>query len=295
MTDILVYPVPARRWSDQAAFGIVIGGLVATAALLVLSPQIFITINPGYRGVLWSRFDGGTQNFVYGEGTQVIFPWDVMYLYDVRVLEMSAPTTVITNDDLEISVFVSTRFRPRIDRLPELQRRYGPDYARKIVYQEVAAAVQTAFATQNYQTIIAPANYERTTQLALAIAREHLAREPVAIESVRINRIVLPPELRKAVQDKLREQQIAELYLYRIVQAQREAERKIYEARGIRDFNTIVADSLNDQFLNWQGIQATIELAKSPNAKLVVIGRTDTGLPLLFDPQPPQLTPGARP
>ena len=62
-----------------------------------------------------------------------------------------------------------------------------------------------------------------------------------------------------------------------------EAERKRIEARGIADFQKIVTEGISDKFLAWKGIEATLEVSKSPNAKVIVIGSGKNGLPLIFD------------
>jgi regulator of protease activity HflC (stomatin/prohibitin superfamily) len=62
-----------------------------------------------------------------------------------------------------------------------------------------------------------------------------------------------------------------------------EAERKRIEARGIADFQKIVTDGISDKLLAWKGIEATLEVAKSPNAKVVMIGNGKNGLPIIFD------------
>ena len=63
---------------------------------------------------------------------------------------------------------------------------------------------------------------------------------------------------------------------------QQEAERKRIEAQGIADFQRIVAQGISPQLLEWKGIEATEKLAASPNSKIVVVGNTKTGLPLVF-------------
>ena len=63
---------------------------------------------------------------------------------------------------------------------------------------------------------------------------------------------------------------------------QQEAERKRIEAQGITDFQKIVSQGLNTQLLEWKGIEATEKLANSPNAKIVVIGNSKNGLPLIL-------------
>src|SRR5208283_5311105 len=54
------------------------------------------------------------------------------------------------------------------------------------------------------------------------------------------------------------------------------------EAAGVRDFQQIVAQGISAQLLEWKGIEATENLAKSPNAKIVVIGGGKNGLPLIL-------------
>ena len=57
---------------------------------------------------------------------------------------------------------------------------------------------------------------------------------------------------------------------------------KDFEAEGIKDFQNIVSQGISDKLLQWKGIEATVELSKSPNSKIVVVGNPTTGLPLLF-------------
>jgi prohibitin 1 len=51
---------------------------------------------------------------------------------------------------------------------------------------------------------------------------------------------------------------------------------------GIRDFQNIVSQSISDDLLQWKGIEATTVLANSNNAKVVVIGSGENGLPLIL-------------
>jgi regulator of protease activity HflC (stomatin/prohibitin superfamily) len=289
MSDALRWEVglpPDEPWVDRHAIGLVFSGLLAIVVFSVLAPRMFFAIGPGERGVRWSRFNGGSTNEVFHEGVAVIPPWDRLYIYDARVQELSTPITVLTAAQLEIVLQVSIRYHPRIDRLPDLHRRFGPDYARKLVYQEVAAAAQRVLGDQPFEQAIAPPAFARTMQQILESTKAQLAREPVQIDAVRISRITLPPEIAQAINDKLREQQMVELYVYRVAEAKQEAERKSFEAEGIRRFNEIVAAGLSDRYLQWRGIEATVELAKSPNSKIVVIGKSSNGLPVIFDSVP---------
>jgi regulator of protease activity HflC (stomatin/prohibitin superfamily) len=80
----------------------------------------------------------------------------------------------------------------------------------------------------------------------------------------------------------LQQEQESLEYEFRIEKEQKEAERKRIEAEGIRDFQEIVSSGISDELLRWKGIEATSQLAESENAKVVVIGSGDDGLPLIL-------------
>ncbi|MFT6937192.1 MAG: regulator of protease activity HflC (stomatin/prohibitin superfamily) [Saprospiraceae bacterium] len=61
----------------------------------------------------------------------------------------------------------------------------------------------------------------------------------------------------------------------------KEAERKRIEAQGVRDAQLIIAEGLNPMILNFKAIEAFLELAKSPNAKVII---TDGDFPMMLNP-----------
>jgi hypothetical protein len=60
-----------------------------------------------------------------------------------------------------------------------------------------------------------------------------------------------------------------------------EAERKRVEAQGIADYQRIISESLTDRQLQYEQIKANIELAKSQNAKIIMLGRGSA--PVILD------------
>ncbi|HEX2222693.1 MAG TPA: prohibitin family protein [Thermoanaerobaculia bacterium] len=104
------------------------------------------------------------------------------------------------------------------------------------------------------------------------------------IEDVLIRRILLPRPIEQAIQNKLIVKEQVKEYEYRLLREERERERKRIEAEGIRLFQDIVAEGISDRYLKWKGIDATLELARSSNAKVVVIGNAEDGLPLILGP-----------
>lgn len=106
----------------------------------------------------------------------------------------------------------------------------------------------------------------------------------VQVEDVLIEQITLPEQIDRAIQNKLVVEQQAQEYDFRLARERKEKERKRIEAEGIRAFQDIVAEGISDRYLRWKGIDATLELAKSENAKVVVIGNAADGLPLILGP-----------
>jgi hypothetical protein len=52
----------------------------------------------------------------------------------------------------------------------------------------------------------------------------------------------------------------------------KEADRKKIEGEGVRAYQEIIGRSLSQDMLRWEYIRSQVDLAKSPNAKVVVMG-----------------------
>ena len=107
----------------------------------------------------------------------------------------------------------------------------------------------------------------------------------IELKDVLISDIVLPPDIKAAIESKLGQEQVAEEFDFRIERERKEAERKRIEARGIRDFQDMVAIGVEEGLLKWKAIEATLELARSPNAKIIIIGAGEGGLPVILGNQ----------
>jgi regulator of protease activity HflC (stomatin/prohibitin superfamily) len=103
----------------------------------------------------------------------------------------------------------------------------------------------------------------------------------VDVVEVAIINVKLPPKIQEAIQAKLEAEQVLEMYDFRVKSEHREAERKLEEARGIKRFQEEISKGMTPQVLQWKGIEATLELSKSPNTKVVVVGNRN-GLPIIL-------------
>jgi regulator of protease activity HflC (stomatin/prohibitin superfamily) len=97
--------------------------------------------------------------------------------------------------------------------------------------------------------------------------------------------VTLPQTLQAAIENKLRQEQEALEYEFKLLKESKEAERKRIEAEGISDFQRIVTQTITPQLLKWKGVEATQEIARSENAKVIVIGNGDGDLPIILGGQ----------
>ena len=265
---------------------IIVAGVVATLLLLFLWPSIVISIKPGELGELYARFRGGTQlQHTYEEGIHFIQPWNIMYIYDVRVQEETQNIDVLTVDGLTINVQISLRFQIIRDRLPNLHQEIGPNYRDKVVIPIMNSAVRQTIGSYRPDDLYSTARQELQDQM-LVDAVEEMGRIPVLIQGFVVKSITLPEVLREAIERKLIAEQDYLRYKYILLEAQQEARRKTIEGEGIKTYQTLVNENMTQNFLRYEGIQATKELATSPNAKVVVIGGKD-GLPVILNADSP--------
>ena len=103
----------------------------------------------------------------------------------------------------------------------------------------------------------------------------------IVTEAVLLRKIGLPAIVANAIQEKLRREQEAEQMKFVLQKEQQEAERKRVEAQGIADYQRVISQSLTDRQLQYEQIKAQLELAKSPNAKIIIMGKGNT--PVILD------------
>ena len=113
-------------------------------------------------------------------------------------------------------------------------------------------------------------------------AKKILDGQYIELNEVLVRDVTLPATIKDAIERKLKQEQESLEYEFRLVTASKEAQKQIIEAKGKADANKILSASLTDKILQDKGIEATLELAKSPNSKVVIVGSSKDGLPLIL-------------
>lgn len=277
-----------RFFSDD----LMIVAVVLVVLVAFLLPSMIVTIPAGHLGVLWKRFGGGTVvDHVEPEGTRLILPWDVMYIYDARLQSVEHEFEMLSSDGLKLMVTLAWRFRVVPAHLGELHKYAGPNYAESLLEQTVAARARDVIAIYRPEDIYTSHRLEIQNQISQSVRYDiknrfntalRSGQDWLVIEDVLIKRIVLPDGVEDAIVRKNVARHEVEQYALIVEKEQQESERKRIEALGIRNFQEIISGGMSDAYLRWRGIEATLELARSENAKVVVVGNDKTGgLPLI--------------
>jgi len=269
--------------------------------LALLLPLSIYSVPPGAVGVMWKRFGGGTViDRVYAEGARFVFPWDKLFIYDVRLQTGERQMSALSADGLRVDVDLSWVFSLVPAQAGVVHRGVGPDYKDTLMARVVESVVRDKVSLIRTEELHSPerAIFERNVFAGIksallsfdAINRLDPNYTPVdgdgvilekgvewlRLESVLIKEIRFPVEVQQAYIRKNTARALVDEYNFRVAVEQKEVERKMIEALGIRNFQEVVNQGLTDSYLRWKTLEAYVAtsraLAESPNAKLVVMG-----------------------
>lgn len=259
---------------------LIISLLILSIIVITFWQRIVITANVGEAGVLFRRFTGTEIDKIYKEGVHFISPLDIMTIYETRNQIALHEFDVLSVKGLRLHLAIAIRYRPQYDMLPTLHQKIGPNYLQRVVLPQIESVMRKQLGSYNADQIYT--NKNGLLNKAILLAIDEVGRNYVEVEDVIIRSLTMPRNIVKAIEDKLTQQELLRSYEFRLQTAEKEAQRKISEAKGIYQAQRIIAKSLTKEILTFEGIKATKELAKSHNAKIVVIGSGKNGLPLIL-------------
>ena len=270
---------------NQALPKTMIVGIISLIFIVLFGSSIFYTVEPGEKAVLFKKFGGGLdKETIYGQGFHIIAPWNTLHIYDIKLQETFEKMEVLSKNGLSIRIDLSFRYNPVESKIGFLHDEIGRDYLERIIKPEIRSVTREVIG--NYL----PEELYSTKREAIEDEIETLTRDKVetkylSLDAILIRDVTLPQTLRTAIEQKLKQEQEALEYDFKIQKAKKEAERKEIEAKGIAEFQKIVTRTITPQLLKWKGVEATQEIAKSPNSKVVVVGNGDGDLPIILGGQ----------
>ena len=302
-------PPPKRyrwwRFIEHSLPVIVIYLMVATLVSFLIAPNVIVTVPTGHVGILWKRFRGGTQldpRLLKDEGMRVLLPWDKLFLYDLRLQTHDDTYNAISKDGVNLKATIDIRFRLKHDAVPQLHQTIGPDYVKRMLSPEIGNRAREIFAEYTAEEVYSTKRQEiqkkiRTHTEAMLgqsmVQRteqeseygEHYRislSEFLIIYDTLVLGLELPATVNAAINRKIEQYYLVQEYGFRVEREKKESERKQIEAYGIRDFQQTVTQGISDSYVRWRGIEATLQLAQSPNTKIVIIGSGKDGLPVIL-------------
>lgn len=276
--------------------------LLVVAVVLIISSTIVI-IPAGHVGV--PVLFGKVQKSYLTEGLHFINPLLNVVKMSVRtqVYTMSVVSregqrsgddsiTVLSKDGLRMPLDITVAYRLVASDAPNVYRTLGEHYAENIIRPAARTAIREAASQFTAQEAYATKRGELAdnTQQGLIDRIAKLMAEQVnfagkgfVIQQVMLRNVSLPSRVRGAIEEKLAMEQDAQRMEFVLAKEHKEAERKGIEAKGIAEFQKVVSQGISEQLLKWKGIEATLKIAESNNAKVVIIGGGKDGLPIILN------------
>lgn len=274
-----------RAWLPRAQTAVYSALILCLFMLGFLWSRMFMFVPPGCRGVMYRTVYGGTVTTrTWGEGLHVIPPWDKLTVYNIRLQQKTLDFKVLSDEGLTLGVKIAIRFRPEAEMLGHLQKDIGAEYFDCLIKPEVESHIRRTFGGRPAHEVYASGRdvIQEVGQFSLIGRLEKspagtVSTHYVHVQELKLIQIDLPKVVEDSIVEKYHQEQLMLAYRYKLDREEKEAERKRTEAAGIRDFKQIAGMATPDM-LRWRNIDATVELAKSNNSKVIVLGGGQGGM-----------------
>jgi regulator of protease activity HflC (stomatin/prohibitin superfamily) len=264
-------------------------GLVLIAIGILTS--CFVQIDAGQVGV--KKLFGRVQNDVLSSGLNFVNPLIEVEKLDIKTLNYTMSGVhdegtqaaddairVLTTDGLEVTIDLSVLYRVVPTDAPRLLRETGIDYEDKIVRPITRTRIRDNAVYYDAIALYSTKRDEFQQRIFNSIERDFKSRG-LLLEQLLVRNITLPQSVKSTIEQKINAEQEAQKMQFVLQKEKQEAERKRVEAQGIADYQRIMSEGLTDKQLQYESIKAQLELAKSQNAKIIIMGKGNT--PVILD------------
>jgi prohibitin 1 len=255
-------------------------GLGVVAFLLVIFLFSSMTrVGTGHVGVL--TLFGKVTGETLGEGLHLINPLKTNNEMSIQTQTIKESASVPSSEGLMMALDTSLIYHLNPEQAAHVFQTIGADYENVVIEPTMRSAIRDATASHTANALYTGEREMVAKQIQDTITQE-LSKRGLTVESILLRDIQLPATLKASIEAKQQAEQEALAMNFRLQKETQEAQRKRIEAAGVRDFQQIVAQGITPSLLEWKGIEATETLAKSPNTKVIVVGNSKNGLPLIL-------------
>jgi len=269
-------------------------GTLIAIVLIVLGIVIssFVQIDAGQVGV--TKLFGKVQPNVLTSGLHLINPLYEIEHLDVRTQNYTMSgindeghkagddaIRVLTADGLEVTIDLTVLYRVVASEAPRLVRETGITYEDKIVRPIARTRIRDNAVYYEAIALYSTKRDEFQTRIFKGIEADFKSRG-LLLENLLVRNITLPATVKGSIEQKIQAEQESQKMQFVLAKERQEADRKRVEAQGIADYQRIISESLTDKQLQYEQIKATMEIAKSQNAKIIMMGSGKT-TPVILD------------
>ena len=260
------------------------GMLVLLIVFVIIAFSSTSCVQTGHVGVvsIFGRVTGRTLS----EGIHLVNPAATITELSIKTQEDKERASVPSKEGLIMGLEASVLYHLDPTRAAEVYQQIGPNYMEVLLQPTFRSAIRAITSGNSASSLYSDARETIARQILEDVARQ-VAPRGIVVENVLLRDLQLPDTLKHAIEAKQQAQQEAQRMEFVLQREKQEAERKRVEAAGIKDFQDIVTQGISEKLLEWKGIEATMELVKSQNAKVIVIGNSKNGLPLIYSGDKP--------
>ncbi|MEI2739174.1 MAG: prohibitin family protein [Chitinophagaceae bacterium] len=288
---ILIGGIFLQRSPEYNRFAKVVRSIAVGLMLIGVLSKCIIQINPGQIGI--KTLFGKVQNDILSSGLHIINPFVEVLRLDIKTQNYTMSGVhdegtksgddairVLTSDGLEVTIDLTVLYKLLPSEAPRLIRETGTDYTDKIVRPLTRTKIRDN--SVYYEAVSLYSNKrDEFQQRIFKSIEEDFKKRGLVLEQLLVRNITLPASVRATIEQKINAEQDAQKMQFVLLKEKQEAERKRVEAQGIADYQRIINIGLTDQQLQYEQIKAYLELAKSQNSKVIIMGKGNS--PIILD------------
>jgi regulator of protease activity HflC (stomatin/prohibitin superfamily) len=288
---ILIGGFALERSPEFSRFAKIVRSIAMLIMVAGVLSKCIVQINAGQIGV--KSLFGKVQNDVLSSGLHFVNPIVEVQRLDIKTQNYTMSgihdegaksgddaIRVLTSDGLEVTIDLTVLYKLLPSEAPKLVRETGVDYTDKIVRPLTRTKIRDN--SVYYEAVSLYSNKrDEFQQRIFKSIEEDFKKRGLVLEQLLVRNITLPASVRATIEQKINAEQDAQKMQFVLLKEKQEAERKRVEAQGIADYQRIINIGLTEQQLQYEQIKAYLELAKSPNSKVVIMGKGNA--PIILD------------
>lgn len=288
---VLIAAFALQKNYQFSRYANILRGIAVLLMLIGILLKCIVQIDAGQVGV--KSLFGKVQNDILSSGLHFINPFVEIQRLDIKtqnytmsgVLDEVAQQgddaiRVLTSDGLEVTIDLTVLYKLLPSEAPKLIRETGVDYTDKIVRPLTRTKIRDNSVYYEAISLYSTKRDEFQQRIFKSID-DDFKKRGLVLEQLLVRNITLPQSVKATIEQKINAEQDAQKMQFVLLKEKQEAERKRVEAQGIADYQRIINIGLTDQQLQYEQIKAYLELAKSPNAKVIIMGKGNT--PVILD------------